>query len=264
MTKYIISKSTTIELNEKNEIRTEDIDITLLASLGFEPENVEGVTVWLNKNDRFWLLNEQNLPNDDAEREKAIAAINQMTNAQPLSPALDLSFSQVLMRQIPMNVTGEAFVSGSLTGQWRAETITLHNPYDVNAHGILAGKMQPMSFAHPSLSVAVAILFLQALGVGQRAYVYIPDRAESQPQLLYVTAQNEKGLKDLVPEICLYRMENLDKYAVIGLDQDMVQDACEKAQLQRTILLAKAKTNAPQPEPELVAAAPAAEPQKAE
>lgn len=67
----------------------------------------------------------------------------------------------------------------------------------------------------------------------------------------------------MAPETSLFRMEGLDKYAVVGLDADMVKEAIEKAQLQRTILLAKAKTGAPQPEPELVAAAPAPEPQKA-
>jgi len=68
----------------------------------------------------------------------------------------------------------------------------------------------------------------------------------------------------MAPETNLFRMEGLDKYAVVGLDADMVKEAIEKAELLRTILLAKAKTDAPQPEPELVAAAPAHEPQKAE
>lgn len=44
----------------------------------------------------------------------------------------------------------------------------------------------------------------------------------------------------------------------------MVKEATEKAQLQRTILLAKVKADVPQPEPELVATAATAEPQKAE
>lgn len=264
MTKYIISGKTTIELNEKNEIRPEDIEIALVAALGFEPQDAEGVTVWANKDERFWLLHQQDLPQDDAERNQAITAINQKTGAHPLAPTLDNSFSQVLMRQLPMSVTGEAFVAGSLTGQWRVENITRHNPYDVKSHGILTGKLQPMSYAHTSLPLAISILFLQAIGVGQRAYVYIADSAESDPQLLYVTAENEKGLKQLVPETSLFRMESLDKYAVVGLEEDLVKNAIEKAQLQRTILLAKVKTDAPQSEPELVAAAAAAEPQTAQ
>jgi len=264
MTKYIISKTTTIEVSEKNEIRPEDLEIALIAALGFEPQEVEGITVWANKNERFWLLQQQELPQDATKRQEAIAAVNEKTGAQPIVPTMDKSFAQLLMRQMSMNITGEAFIDGSLAGKWRVETVSPYKPYDVKLHGILTGKLQPVSVSHTSLPLAVCVLFLQALGVGQHAYVYIPDGAEAEPQLIYITVENEKALKEIAPETSLFRMEGLDKYAVVGLDADMVKEAIEKAQLQRTILLAKAKTDVPQPEPELVAAAPAAEPQKAE
>lgn len=264
MTKYIISKTTAIELNEKGEIRPEDLEAALVAALGFEPQEIEGVTVWVNKNERFWLIHSQELPEDEASRQEAVKVINDKTGALPLAPTLDKSFAQLLMRQISMNVTGEAFVGGSLAGLWRVETISPYMPYNVQVHGILTGRLQPVSVSHTSLPLAVCLLFLQALGVGQRAYVFIPDGAEPEPQLIYITAENEKALKEVAPETNLFRMEGLDKYAVVGLDADMVKEAIEKAELLRTILLAKAKTDAPQPEPELVAAAPAAEPQKAE
>lgn len=264
MTRYIINKETAIELNDKGEILPQDVEIALLGALGFEPQNIEGVTVWINKNDRFWLLHQQELPEDAASRQDAVNSINEKTGALPLAPTLDNSFAQLLMRQIAMNATGEAFVDGSLAGSWRVETISRFRPYDVKLHGLLAGKLQPMSVSHPSLPLAVCLLFLQAIGVGQRAYVYIPDGAEAEPQLLYITPENEIGLKQLVPETNLFRVEGLDKYAVVGLDEDMVKEATEKAQLQRTILLAKMKADVPQPEPELVATAATAEPQKAE
>ncbi|WP_039661220.1 hypothetical protein [Pantoea sp. MBLJ3] len=265
MTKYIISKTTTIELNEKGEIRPEDLEAALVAALGFEPQEIEGVTVWGNKNERYWLIHSQELPEDEASRQEAVKAINEKTGALPLAPAQDKSFAQLLMRQISMNVTGEAFVDGSLTGLWRVETISPYMPYNVKLHGgILTGRLQPVSVSQTSLPLAVCLLFLQALGVGQRAYVFIPDGAEAEPQLIYITAENEKTLKEVAPETNLFRMEGLDKYAVVGLDADMVKEAIEKAELLRTILLAKAKTDTPQPEPELVAAAPAHEPQKAE
>lgn len=264
MTKYIISKTTAIEVNEKNEIRPEDLEIALVASLGFEPQEVEGVTVWANKKERFWLIHQHELPEDAAKRQEAITAINDKTGALPLAPTLDKSFAQLLMRQMSMNVTGEVFVDGSLTGVWRVETVSPYMPYNAKLHGILTGKLQHVSVAHASLPLAVCVLFLQALGVGQHAYVYIPDGAEAEPQLIYITVQNEQALKEMAPETSLFRMEGLDKYAVVGLDADMVKEAIEKAELLRTILLAKAKTDAPQPDPELVAAAPAHEPQKAE
>ena len=264
MTQYIISKTTAIEVNEKNEIRPEDLEIALVAALGFEPQKVEGVTVWANKNERFWLLHSQELPEDAAKRQEAVEAINEKTAAMPLAPTLDKSFAQLLMRQMSMNVTGEAFVDGSLTGMWRVETVSPYMPHNTKLHGVLTGRLQHVSVSLTSLPLAVCVLFLQALGVGQHAYVYIPDGAEAEPQLLYITVQNEKALKEMAPETNLFRMEGLDKFAVVGLDADMVKEAIEKAQLQRTILLAKAKTNAPQPQPELVAAAAAAEPPKAE
>lgn len=264
MTQYIISKTTAIEVNEKNEIRPEDLEIALVAALGFEPQEVEGVTVWANKNERFWLLHSQELPEDAAKRQEAVDAINEKTGALPLAPTLDKSFAQLLMRQMSMNVTGEAFVDGSLTGVWRVETVSPYMPHNTKLHGVLTGRLQHVSVSLTSLPLAVCVLFLQALGVGQHAYVYIPDGAEAEPQLLYITVQNEKALKEMAPETNLFRMEGLDKFAVVGLDADMVKEAIEKAQLQRTILLAKAKTDAPQPEPELVAAAPATDTQKAE
>lgn len=168
---------------------------------------------------------------------------------------MDHSFAQELMRQIPMNVTSEAFVAGSLTGQWRVETSTKYNPYDVRLNGFLTDKMQPISFVAQSLPVAVGVLFLQAPGVGQRAYVVIPEDTDVEAQLVYLTAENEKGLLELLSETSLFRMEGLDKYAVVGMSEDLVKEAIEKAQLQRTIALAKVKTDALQPEPELVATA---------
>jgi len=264
MTQYIISKTTAIEVNEKNEIGPANLEIALVAALGFEPQEVEDVTVWVNKDERYWLLHSQELPEDAAKRQEAVDAINEKTGALPLAPTMDKSFAQLLMRQMSMNITGEAFVDGSLTGAWRVETVSPYMPHNAQLHGVLTGRLQHVSVVHTSLPLAVCVLFLQALGVGQHAYVYIPDGAEAEPQLIYITVQNEKALKEMAPETNLFRMEGLDKFAVVGLDADMVKEAIEKAQLQRTILLAKAKTDAPQPQPELVAAAAAAEPQKAE
>ncbi|KKB02652.1 hypothetical protein [Pantoea anthophila] len=264
MTRYIISKSTAIEVDENNVISPEDLEIALVAALGFEPQDVEGVTVWTNGNERFWLLHQQELPDDATSYQEAAKAITEKTGAQPLAPTQDNGFAQLLMRQMPMNVTGEAFVGGSLAGVWRVETVSQYMPYNVERHGFLTGKQQPVSVSHGSLPLAVSILFLQALGVGQHAYVFIPDGAEAEPQLFYVTVQNEKLLKEVMPETSLFRMEGLDRFAVVGLDADIVKEAIEKAQLQRTILMAKAKTDTPQPEPELVAAAPAHAPKKAE
>lgn len=264
MTRYIISKSTAIEVDEKNVISPEDLEIALVAALGYEPQDVEGVTVWTNGNERFWLLHQQKLPDDATSYQEAAKAISEKTGALPLAPTQDYGFAQLLMRQVPMSVTGEAFADGSLAGLWRVETIGNYMPYDMQRHGFPTGRQQPVSVSHGSLPLAISILFLQVLGVGQHAYVCIPDGAEAEPQLFYVTVQNEKRLKEVIPETNLFRMEGLDRFAVIGLDDDTLKEAIEKAQLQRTIRLAKAKTDAPQPEPELVAAAPAAEPQKAE
>lgn len=264
MTRYIISNTTAIEVDEKNVISPDNLEIALVAALGFEPQDVEGVTVWANGNERFWLLHQQELPDDATSYQEAAKAISEKTGAQPLAPTQDYGFAQLLMRQMPMSVTGEAFVNGSLAGLWRAETVGNYMPYNVQWHGFPTGRQQPISVSHTSLPLAIGILFLQVLGVGQHAYVHIPDGAEAEPQLFYVTIENEKRLKEVIQEANLFRMEGLDKFAVIGLDDDMLKEAIEKAQLQRTILLAKAKTDAPQPEPELVAAAPADEPQKAE
>lgn len=266
MSKYILSSETSIELNEKGEISPGDLEIALLATMGFKPKDVEGVTVWSHDNDdkSFWLAHEQSLPADDGEREEAVKAVNEKTGASLLMPSMDRSFAQHLMGQLPMNITGEAFVAGSLTGQWRVENITRFNPYNVQAHGLLVNKLQPVSSVAQSLPLAVAMLFLQVLGVGQRAYVLFPYGAEAQGELVYLTAENEKTMLEIVPEIDRFRMEGLDKYAVVGMEQDLVKEAIEKAQLLRTIALAKVKTDAPQPEPELVAAASEAAPAKAE
>jgi len=94
--------------------------------------------------------------------------------------------------------------------------------------------------------------------------VLFPAGADAQGQLVYLTPDNEKNMLQFVPELDRHRMEGLDKYAVVGMDQDLVQEAVEKAQLLRTIALGKAKTDAPQPEPELVAAAAEAAPATAE
>lgn len=263
MTKYFITPKTSIELSENNEIEPGDIEIALMAILGYEPSEVEGVTVWVSGNERYWLVQQQQLPAEEAARNEAITAINQKTGASPLAPTLDPSFAQLLMRQMPMNITGEAFVAGSLAGMWRVERIGQYAPYNVRVNGILTGKSQPMSYTSASLPLSVAMLFLQAMGVGQRAYVIIPESPDAEPQLVYMTAENEDGLQKLLPAASLYRMESLDKYAVVGLEADMVKDAIEKAQLLRTIKLAELAT-APQPEPALVAAASEAEPAAAE
>jgi hypothetical protein len=55
--------------------------------------------------------------------------------------------------------------------------------------------------------------------------VFIPDGAVAEPQLIYITAENEKALKEVAAETNLFRMEGLDKYAVVGLDADMVKEA---------------------------------------
>lgn len=266
MTKYILSSKTSIELNEKGEISPADLEIALLATMGFTPQNVEGVTVWSHENDdkSFWLAHEQSLPAHDEERAAAVKAINEKTGARLLMPSMDHSFAQHLMSQLPMNVTGEAFVSGSLAGQWRAETVSRFNPYDVQSHGLLVDRQQHVSCASQSLPLAVSLLFLQVLGVGQRAWVLFPAGADAQGQLVYLTPDNEKNMLQFVPELDRYRMEGLDKYAVVGMDQDLVQEAVEKAQLLRTIAQGKAKTDALQPEPELVAAASEAAPAAAE
>lgn len=264
MTKYIISGTTSIELNDKGEISPADLEKALVASLGFQPRQVEDVTVWINENESYWLAHEQPLPADGEEREEAVKAISEKTGARLLMPSMDHAFAQHLMRQLPMNITGEAFVAGSLAGQWRVESVSRYNPYNMGAHGLLANKEQPISYTAQSLPLAVSMLFLSVLGVGQRAYVFIPDSAQAEGHLIYLTAENEKGMLELLPETSLFRMEGLDKYAVVGMEQDLIKEAIEKAQLLRTIALAKVKTDAPQPEPELVAAAAEAAPAKAE
>lgn len=266
MSKYFVSPQVAIELNEDGTINPEDLEIALMAATGHEPSVVEGVNVWANGDHRFWLMHEQNLPQDEKERQDAIQAICQKTNARALQPTLDHSFAQSLIRMAPMNIVGESFVNGTLEGVWRVEHVTQFNPYDINVHGILTGKMQHIQVRAQSLPLAVSLLFLQIIGMSQVAYVVIPEEVSAEPKLLFVTKATEERLLKALPRTALFRAEKLDKYAIIGVDEDTIKDAIEKAQLQRTILLgelkAAANTPAPAQEPQLVDPAQETTPQQ--
>lgn len=249
--KYIISDHLTIELLPEGGIKPQDLDKTLMAITGHVPQDIEGVTVWANAEHRFWLMNDQPLPAEEDARNAALQEIITKTNARPLVPSLDRAFAQSLMRQVPMAICPEPFDNGSLVGTWRVEHISRYNPYDTETHGFLTGTLQPMDTRAETLPLAIAVLFLASMGLGQRAYVQIPASESEEPQLHFVTAHNEKRLLNEAPPAMFFRAENLDKFAIVGVSEDLAKEAYEKAGLRRTILLAdmKANGNVPAPQP---------------
>ncbi|MGC0875126.1 hypothetical protein WKG92_19820 [Pantoea agglomerans] len=269
MTKYIFSPKVSIKLQENSTVQPDDLEVALIAAVGYEPEDVDGIRVWSNGRERFWLASEVALPQNETERKAAVEDVNQKTNARPIVPSMDLAFSQRLMRLVPMAITPETFVNGSLSGHWRVDHVSRFNPYDINSHGIISGKLQPVDVRSTSLPLAVGLLFLSVIGFGQVAYIFLPDNESQEPQLIYLTPANEERVLSSIPATMLFRAEGLDKYAIVGADPDMVRDAVETAKLRRTILLADLKsaaTAAPAPAPapadqpaaELVASAPQA------
>lgn len=265
MTKYIFSPKVSIKLQENSTVQPDDLEVALIAAVGYEPEDVDGVRVWSNGRERFWLASEVALPQNETERKAAVEDVNQKTNARPIVPSMDLAFSQRLMRLVPMAITPETFVNGSLSGHWRVDHVSRFNPYDINSHGITSGKLQPVDVRSTSLPLAVGLLFLSVIGFGQVAYIFLPDNESQEPQLIYLTPANEERVLSSIPATMLFRAEGLDKYAIVGADPDMVRDAVETAKLRRTILLADLKTAATaapapadQPAAELVASEPQA------
>ena len=131
------------------------------------------------------------------------------------------------------------------------QQILLTRTFTVDAHqhnftAIERGGVMLVEFSVSTLSEAVPLLILEKPRIDQYSACY------------YVENITERAANKLLEYF------GSELAAVVGLDADMLKEAIEKAQLQRTILLAKAKTDAPQPDPELVATEPAAEPHKAE
>lgn len=223
---YQICKGMSISVLDA-EILQPDIDRALLALTGFEPSLMLGEVVWIRGELRYWL------PREDYN-EHDIEVLSADLNATAISPALDSAFSQSLLRITPMMISPVVFQNNRLMGEWHVENNPQPSRGDIQTNG-----HQLHQYQHQSLPLAISMVFLQAQGIGQNAWIYIGERASDEPELHYIMP-TESTSERLGSAPCFFRAPALDKFAATGVPVEILAEEFEKARLKRII----ATTNA--------------------
>lgn len=219
---YQICEGMSISTSPDNQLAQPDIDRALLALTGFKPELVGTQIVWSRGTVRYWLP-------DESKSAADIEALSADLNAQAFSPALDIEFAHALLRRTPMLVAGVV-----KWGEWYVENIPQPAIGDIMTNG-----HQLHSYQHVHLAVAIAMVFLQAQGIGQQAWIYIGERESDEPELHYVMPTT-KATEILNGAKTFIRAEALDQFAATGIPSDLLADEFEKARLKRVIATATA------------------------
>lgn len=214
---YQICEGMSVSTSPDNQLEQPDIDRALLALTGFKSTLSSGRVVWVRGVLRYWLPGE-----DDSEAD--IEALSADLNAQAFSPALDIEFAYDLLRRTPMLVAGVV-----KRGEWYVESVPRPAVGDIMTNG-----HQLHSYQHVYLPVAIAMVFLQAQGIGQQAWIYIGERESDEPELHYVMPTT-KATELLNGAETFIRAEALDQFAATGIPSDILADEFEKARLKRVI-----------------------------
>lgn len=214
---YQICEGMSVSTSDDNQLSQPDIDRALLALTGFKPTMISGRIVWARDAVRYWLPE-----TDDGEAD--IEALSADLNAQAISPALDIEFSLMLRRRMPMEITAV-----TKRGEWHAE----NNPPPATGD-IMTNGHQLHGYQHLHLSVAVAMVYLQSQGIGQQAWIYIGEREDAEPELHFIMP-TEEATASLDGAVNFIRAQALDFFAATGIPADVLADEFEKAKLKRII-----------------------------
>lgn len=215
---YLIGHGLSVTTSANNELGQTDIDKALLALTGFIPIPTEGVTVWERDQERVWL-----------PRDGSIEMIDRDThlNARPASPSLESGFAQRLLRIVPMAVNPVVFTNGSLVGGWHVENIPQPAKGD-----IMTGGYQLHVFQHALLPTAIAMVYLQTMGIGQEAWIYMGEFEGAEPELHYIMPL-DSTVKVLNGASAFTRAPELDKYAAVGVPPEVLENTLTTAKLKR-------------------------------
>lgn len=216
---YLIGHGLSITTSADNELEQSGIDQALLALTGYTPLVTEGITVWEKGSERLWL------PRHAVEED--LGDIAAFLNARPASPSLEADFTQRLLRVVPMAINPVVFTNGQLVGGWHVENIP--QPADGD---VMTGGYQSHSCQHTLLSTAIAMVYLQTMGIGQQAWIYIGEHAGAMPELHFIMPL-ESTLEAVERTPSLTRAPELDKFAAVGVPPETLEEAFKTARLKR-------------------------------
>lgn len=220
---YLIGHGLSIAVSANNELEQSGIDQALLALTGFTPIVTEGITVWGKGTERLWL------PRHASEDD--LSDIGEYVNARPASPSLEADFTQRLLRLVPMAINPVVFTNGQLVGGWHVENIP--QPADGD---VMTGGYQLHSCQHTLLPTAIAMVYLQTMGIGQQAWIYTGNHEGARPELHFIMPL-ESTLAIVEQTTAFSRAEELDKFAAVGVPPETLQEAFTTAMLKRAAAL---------------------------
>lgn len=208
---YLIGKGMSISVDDNSVIDQNSINQALFILTGFTPINTGGFTVWENGRERYWAPSDA--PDEDIE------AITEELNAKAIVPSLDADFAQRLLRLVPMAINPIVLVNGRLIGGWQVESNPMPSDGDIMTNG-----HQSHSYQHTVLPMAIAMVFLQAQGIGQQAWIYTGEHDTATPELHYVVPL-DSNLKVLENTPTFIRAPDLDQFAAVGVPLAAWEDA---------------------------------------
>lgn len=214
---YIIGKGVSVFTRDSNELDQGYINLALFTLTGFTPIKTNGVTVWERGTERYWTPADPHIEDVDS--------ISEHLNARVMVPSQDASFTQRLLRLVPMVVNPIVFLDGRLVGGWHVES----NP-EPSTGDIMTNGYQSHAYQDTVLPMAIAMVYLQAQGLGQQAWVYVGEHDSAEPELHYVVPL-DRNLALLENTPAFIRAPDLDKYAVVGPPAELVEEAFTTAKL---------------------------------
>ncbi|MCK8586387.1 hypothetical protein [Yersinia ruckeri] len=240
MKSYIFADNFTLKREESGCYSAFDLSVAtgILTGSLFQGKTNEGHAMMSGVDGMSWII-PHTLTNESAE------TLTSQYNCPCYSPMLDEQFARALMRSYPMIVNPIVIANGVLVGQWRVESNGLANGVSVTSaltHNL------PELFVTQAENMLEAIILngLMQAGVGSSAYMYFQDDMESY-DLVYISQQTAEVVKR-EPFFWAYcvRVEELDKYAVIGAPKEDISLALEKAKLELVIQVSEYKRDSDQ------------------
>lgn len=243
MNSYILADNFALEREESGNYTAFELNIAtgILTGSLFQGKTDDGHAMMTAPDGTSWII--PHTLTDDCIEE--LAAQYDCACYYPLRHEL---FSRNLMLKYPMIINPITAINGVLVGQWRVESNGIAN--GVSVISALSHTL-PEFIATQSADMQEAIIqngLLQA-GIGRYAYMYFQDDMYSY-DLVYISTQTAKTIKqDTFFWAYCVRVEELDKYAVIGAPKFEESLAAEKAKLELVAQVAEyMRDGAPLPE----------------
>jgi len=237
MKSYILADNFTLEREDNGNYSVLDLNIAtgILTGSLFQGKTDDGHAMMSSPDGNSWVI-------PHTLTSESIEELAAEYDCACYFPMRHEAFSRALMRKYPMLITPLSSVNGVLVGQWRVESNGLANGASITA--ALASTL-PEFFATQAENMQEAIILngLMQAGIGRHAYMYFQDDMESY-DLVYISPQTAKAIEqDTFFWAYCVRVEELDKYSVIGTPKEEELLVAEKAKLELVVQVAEYKRN---------------------